>query len=79
MPRSELYSPADAERHARELAEYDDREEVTANIHVSVDSIHDGDPPEAKKLRAGLLAVGSGIGVAILTGVAALLQNCGHH
>lgn len=68
-----------AERLARELAEYDDREEVTANIHVSVDSLHDNDPPETKKLRAGLIAVGSGIGVAILTGVAALFQSCGHH
>lgn len=75
--RNEPYDHEDAERHARELSEYDDRDEVTANIHVSLDSIHDTDPP-AKKVRAGLVAVGSGIGIAILTGVAALLQNCGH-
>lgn len=76
-PRSEVYSAEDAERHARELAEYDDRDEVTANIHVSLDSIHDSDPP-AKRVRAGLVAVGSGIGIALLTGAAALLQHCGH-
>lgn len=66
----------EAERLAREMSNYDDREEVTANIHVSLDSIHDSDAPAKKKLHAGLVAVGSGIGVAILTGVAALLQHC---
>jgi hypothetical protein len=76
-PRSDAYSAEDAERHARELAEYDDRDEVTANINVNLDSLHDSDPP-AKRVRAGLVAVGSGIGIALLTGVAALLQHCGH-
>lgn len=68
----------EAERLARELSSYDDREEVTANIHVSLDSARGSERPEAKKLRAGLVAVGSGIGVAVLTGVAALLQHCAH-
>lgn len=77
-PRSEGYSAEDAERHARELVEYDDRDEVTANIHVSLDSVHDTDPP-AKKIRSGLVALGTGVGLALITTAVALLQRCAAH
>jgi hypothetical protein len=67
----------EAERLARELSNYDDRDEVTANIHVSLDSIHDTDPP-AKKIRSGLVALGTGVGLALITTAVALLQRCAH-
>lgn len=51
--------------------------EIHVHMHSEPDIEKPSEPP-AKKVRAGLVAVGSGIGVAILTGVAALLQNCGH-
>lgn len=68
----------EAERLARELSEYDDREEVTANINVRLDSIHDTDPP-AKKIRSGLVALGTGVGLALITTAVALLQRCAAH
>jgi hypothetical protein len=48
------------------------------SIHVHLDSVHDSDPPAKKQIKAGLLALGTGIGVALMTGVVALLQKCGH-
>lgn len=71
-----------AEEGLRELADYDDWDEPTENRvvvenHMHLESLHDSDPP-AKRVRAGLVAVGSGIGIALLTGIAALLQHCGH-
>lgn len=70
----------EAERFARELADYDERDEITANVNVRVDSIHDAnsEPPAKKQLKAGLIAVGSGIGIALLGGLATLAQHCGH-
>lgn len=75
----------EAERLARELAEYDDREEeVTANVHVHVDgraSKPDSDPPlkaAKKQLTTAAVAVGIGIGIALLTALAAWLQAHGH-
>lgn len=67
----------EAERLARELADYDDREEeITANVHVHVDSRPDSDPPVKKQIKSGLLALGSGIGIALIGGAIALLQRC---
>jgi hypothetical protein len=69
----------------RRLPDYDgSEEEDTARrelpaIHVHLDSVHESEPPVKKQIRAGLIAIGSGIGLAILTGVAALAQSCGHH
>lgn len=68
----------EAERLARELADYSDQEEITVNTHVTLDSIHDSDSPPKKQLKAGLIAIGSGIGLALLGGVATLLQTCRH-
>lgn len=88
MPLSErAEAPLDeAERLARELADYEEHdEEITANVHVHVDgrsSIPDSDPPlkEAKKqLTSAAIAIGSGVGIAALTAIAALLQNCHGH
>jgi len=68
----------EAERLARELADYDDRdEEITANVHVHLDSKPDSEPPVKKQIRTGLVAIGSGIGLALVTVAAALLQRCG--
>lgn len=71
---------------ARELPEYDDHEESTARhdvpqlppIHVHLDSIHDSELPAKKQIKAGLIAIGSGIGLALLGGIATLAQHCGH-
>lgn len=72
---------------ARELQDYDDHEESTArhdvpatpSIHVHMHSENDGksEPPVKKQIRTGLVAIGSGIGLALVTVVAALLQRCG--
>lgn len=75
----------EAEALARELAGYDDKEEVTANVTVNFgrESVHDGDPelPGAtsvpQKWRP-LVALGVGIGTALLAGLATLVQRCGH-
>lgn len=66
-----------------------DEEEITARHelpprivienHTHLESVPDTDPPVQKQVRALAIAIGSGIGLAILTGVAALAQSCGHH
>lgn len=67
----------DAERWARELADYGDHdEEITANVHVHLDSKPDSDAPAKKQITAGLVAIGSGIGLALITAAAALMQRC---
>lgn len=69
----------EAERLARELADYGDHdEEITANVHVHLDSKPDSDAPAKKQITAGLIAIGSGLGLALLGGLATLLQHCGH-
>lgn len=67
----------EAERLARELAEYDDRDEITANVNLNLTSKPDSDPPAKKQVTAGLVAIGTGMGIALLGAVAALLQRCG--
>ncbi len=80
-----------ARDHLRRLPSYDiDDEESTArhdvpalpSLHVHMHSEPDikkpSEPPIRKQLTAGIIALGSGIGVALLTGIAALAQSCGH-
>lgn len=72
-----------AEEGLRELADYDDWDEPTENRvvvenHMHLESLHDSDPPAKKQVRAGLVALGGGAFAALLTGLAALLQHCGH-
>jgi hypothetical protein len=68
----------EAERLARELADYEERDdEITNNVHVHLDSKPDSDPPAKKQIAAGLIALGSGIGLALIGGLATLLQRCG--
>lgn len=77
-----------ARAEARRLPEYEpDDEESTArhdipqpapvHVHVHQDSIHESEPPAKKQIKAGLIAIGSGIGIALLGGLAAVLQRCG--
>jgi hypothetical protein len=64
-------------RIRRELPEYDGSDEIPT-VRLEMISRHESEPPAKKQVRAGLVAVGSGIGIALLTGVAALLQHCAH-
>lgn len=79
-----------AEEGLRELADYDDWDEPTASRvvvenHMHMHSEHDGgEDPELSgaanvpaKWRP-LVALGTGIGAALLAGLVALLQRCGH-
>ncbi len=77
-----------ARADARQLEDYDDHEESTArhdippqpppviHNHVHLDSVHDSEPPAKKQLKSGLIALGSGLGLALITAAAALLQRC---
>jgi hypothetical protein len=67
----------EAERLARELADYDDRDEITANVNLNLTSHPDIEQPAKKQLNAALIAVGSGAALALLGWVAAALQHCG--
>jgi hypothetical protein len=76
--------PADAieelEREARELSLYDDADdEVTTNVHVHLPqpSIHDSVPPK-KALKNAFVSIGAAAGTALLVGIVALLNKCGH-
>lgn len=75
----------DLARDARkQLPSYDaDSEESTArhdipSIHVHLDSVHDSDPPAKKQIKAGLIALGTGIGLALVTAITAIAQSCSH-
>lgn len=77
-----------AKAEARRLPDYESSdEESTArhdvpvihnHVHVSQESIHESEPPAKKQLKAGLIALGSGVGLAVMTGLLALLQRCSH-
>jgi hypothetical protein len=87
--RAEALDVRDISRDdVRRLRDYDaSEEESTARheipypqpqaIHLHLDSIHESEPPAKKQLKAGLIALGSGLGIALLGGLAALLQRCG--
>lgn len=84
--RQESQDALDIVRDARrQLPDYDaDSEEITARhevpeIRIRLESAHESEPPVKKQLKAGLVAVGSGIGVILLGGLAALIDRCGHH
>ena len=63
-------------------------EEVTArhdapsmpSIHVHMHSEHDAEDtePAKKQVKTALIALGTGVGLALLGGLATLLQRCGH-
>ena len=69
----------EVEQLGRELQNYDERDdEVTKteiHVHPTMPSIHDEDAPD-KKLKGAAVALGLGIGTALLTGAAALLHDC---
>ncbi len=46
--------------------------------HVHQDSKPDSDPPAKKQIKSALVALGSGIGLVLITVAAAALQKCGH-
>lgn len=82
-----------AKDELRRLPDYDDTEESTArheiphpiNLTVNVrDSQQEvptqkSEPPIKKQLKVGVAQVAMFIGLIIVTAVAGLLQNCGHH
>lgn len=71
-------------RQRRELPDYDGSDDESTARHdvptvrLEMISRHESEPPAKKQIKSGLVALGTGVGLALITASLALLQRCAH-